>query len=127
MISEPSGTNTAIPSLKNWTFDLILLAVYLAVFHIWMWMDRTYIVGSGIIVVVILLIAVHRFNADGYFINRWELSWRFLVILDILLETVLPVDHDHYGFYFCALAFALFIGWYRVKMLRVQLDSTRSP
>ncbi len=103
---------------QQWSFSLTLGVVYLAVFHLWMVVSREAIVLSG--VAVALLLAAGLVVKRKYFLNRWDVFFHALVIADIFLEAMLIPVHDHYGFYFCAAGFALLVGGYRVRLIRVK-------
>ena len=97
----------------TWKFSLLLLVAYLATFHLWLHLDRGWIVGSGIGISILLSGALVRFNNARYFVNNYDLFWHGIVIVDILLESILIAEHNHYYFYLCAIAFAFVVGGYR--------------
>ena len=99
-----------------WSFSICLGAAYLAVFHLWMGLSREWIVFSG--VAAALLLAAGLVAKRNYFLNRWDLIFHALVIADIFLEAILIPVHDHYGFYFCAVGFAVAVGGYRANLIR---------
>ena len=104
--------------LHQWSFSIGLGAVYLAIFHLWMVMSREGIVFSGMAAALLLTagLAVKR----KYFLNRWDLFFHALVVTDIFLEAILIPIHDHYGFYYCAIGFALVVGGYRARLIRAK-------
>ncbi len=106
--------------MKKWSFSLILLVVYVLTFHLWMHLDRKAIMISGIVISWILTGMLMVYNRRLYFVNRLDCCFHFAVILDLILEAVLPLNHDHFGFYFCALGFALVIGGYRQAHLKTK-------
>lgn len=101
----------------NW-FGLLLMVSYLAVFHLWMHLDRPGILLSASITVGMLLWLQLRAFRSGYFHNRWDVAVHASVILDIGLEGALIPIHDNRGFYLCALAFIVVIAWYRWNTVR---------
>ncbi len=104
--------------MKNWSFSLAMLVVYLATFHLWMHLSQSWIVVTGVTVSWVLYIVLLRMKRKGYFVNAFDFFAHFTVVLDILLEAILNLVHDHFGFYLCALAFSAVIGGYRYKKLR---------
>ena len=107
---------------KRWNFTGLLLASYLAVFHLWMVMSAGWRIASTAIVAGALLALLARAARRGWFLNRLDLGLHACVVLDIGLEGFLISVHDDFGFYFCAFGFAAVIGGYRVALLRKQLD-----
>ena len=105
------------PNEVKWTFSAAMLCGYLAVFHLWMHLDRTGIVITGLVWAVVFGAAAWRWRRSQ-FVTRMDAQAHGIVILDVVLEAVLIPVHDHYGFYWCALAFAAVIGGYRVHELR---------
>src|SRR4051812_10759591 len=101
---------------KNWSFSLLLAVVYLGIFHLWMALDRTWIILSSIGVSLglgsLFVLAVRR----RYFLNRWDAFLHSIVILDIFLEGIFIPLHDTRGFYLCALGFAVVIAGYRILL-----------
>ncbi len=113
--------------MKNWYYSIILLISYLLTFHLWMHVNLQTIKLSGIIIAICLCLFTGWSNSKGYFPNTFDLFWHCTVILDILLEAWLIKDHDHYGFYGCATAFAVIIGGYHYKKLNDNRCSTPDP
>ncbi len=103
---------------QRWSFSIAVGVAYLAVFHGWRVLPREGIIASGI--VATLLLATFMAWNRKYFLNQWDALFHALVIVDILLEALLIPVHDHYGFYFCAVAFALVVGGYRAHLLQAQ-------
>ena len=103
---------------QHWSFSIGLGAVYLAVFHLWMVMSRAGIVFSGVLAA--LLLAAGLVAKRKNFLNRWDVFFHTVVIADIFLEAILIPVHDHFGFYFCAAGFALVVGGYRARLIRVK-------
>jgi hypothetical protein len=104
--------------MKHWRFSLMLGVIYLAVFHLWMHLKGTMILWSGIaatLLSVTLFIVAER---QKYFLNTWDRLFHAAVILDIFLEALLIAVHDNYGFYWCALGFAVVLGGYRGYLRR---------
>ena len=97
----------------RWSFSLLLLAVYLATFHLWMHLGRAGLVVSGLVATVGLSALFVRASGQRYFLNHWDAFWHGAVILDVFLEAVLIPYHGDYSFYLCALAFVVVVGGYR--------------
>ncbi len=107
--------------IKQWSFSLLLGLVYLGIFHLWMILSRPVIILSGIITTLLLALVFGLAWKRNYFRNRWDGLFHALVMLDVLLEAILIPAHDHFGFYWCALGFAVVLGGYRAY-----LDSTKA-
>lgn len=103
---------------SRWSFSLQLLALYLAVFHLWRVVERPAVIVSGLAMTALLGVLFARATRTGYFLNRWDGFWHATVILDILLEATLIPAHGHVGFYLCAAAFVVVVGGYRAMLLR---------
>ena len=120
--------------MKNWCFSFTLLVIYLGTFHIWhAFHNRFVFILSGIVSVFLAFFLLHRAKKKNYFLSKVDLSIHIIVILDIAIEAFifeiakllfLPVRgdyirlfHSNLGFYFCALAFALVIYFYRRNLL----------
>ena len=119
-----SATTTLSPTLASdhrasmgwrdqWGFSVLLLAGYLATFHLWPGMQRGWIHATGSLSTALLSLAFTRAMRRGYFLNAWDALWHAAVILDVCLEGWLIARHDHLGFYLCAAAFAVVLGGYR--------------
>ena len=80
--------------------------------------SNKFVLISGLCVTFSLSIFILWTQRHGYFANLFDMAWHGFIILDILLETVMVKDHDHYGFYLCALAFSVVVGWYHHKKLK---------
>ncbi|MEO8427552.1 MAG: hypothetical protein ABI651_10625 [Verrucomicrobiota bacterium] len=107
-------------NMKKWSFSLLLGAVYLGVFHFWTFSDRIGVILSGLLATLVLGIAFAFALKRRYFLNRWDALLHAAVILDIFLEAIFIKIHDHFGFYLCAVAFAIVGGGYRVYLDRVK-------
>ena len=103
--------------LERWWVSLTLLGAYLATFQLWMTLSRPLILACGFAGVLALSLLLIWGVRTGYFVNRWDAFGHGMVVADLALEAVLIREHDHRGFYFCALAFALVVGGYRWGML----------
>ncbi|MCI0534333.1 MAG: hypothetical protein L0Z50_03815 [Verrucomicrobiales bacterium] len=108
--------------MKRWRFSLILGVIYLAVFHLWMHVDRRTIFLTGLIATALASGLFLWAEHGKYFLNNWDRLFHAAVIFDILLEGLLIPGHDHYGFYLCAIAFAIVLGGYRAWHLRAQKE-----
>ena len=104
--------------MRRWGFSLLLGIVYLAIFHLWMFVGRPWIMMSALTATLVLSLVFARAREKGYFFNGWDQFFHAAVILDILLEGLLIPVHEHYGFYLCALAFAAVLGGYRFYLLK---------
>ncbi|MGB0580666.1 MAG: hypothetical protein ACPGVU_13255 [Limisphaerales bacterium] len=99
--------------MKRWSYSLMLLVMYLAVFHAWMHLSRTGIIQSGVVVTIIAMLLFLNHRSRGYFRDGWDQFAHGAVILDILLEAIFIPYHDDLGFYWCASGFAIVIVGYR--------------
>jgi len=100
--------------LRNWWFSLLLLVVYLGLFHFWHLTGNFALnaaVGLGVVGLMSVVIALAI--AQGYFRNPTDAVAHAVVLVDLVLEAMFVYSHEHYGFYLCAIAFALVIGGYR--------------
>ena len=77
-------------------------------------LDRVGVVLCGITTTLALFVGLIIAQKKHYFRNKFDLFFHATVVIDLLLEAVIIIDHNHYGFYLCALAFTLVIGGYRV-------------
>ena len=109
--------------IKHWSFSLVLGAIYLLVFNLWLVLSHGWIVASGIAATLALLVLFALAARRRYFINFWDGLLHFVVIIDVLLEAIFIPIHHATGFYLCALAFAIVIAGYRVYARRRQLPS----
>ncbi len=100
--------------LAKWSFTLVLMLLYVLMFHLWLHVNRHWTILSAGIVTVVLNAGFAWAAKRRYFVNRWDLAFHALVILDILIEGLFIEVHDHYGFYFCALGFAILLAGYRL-------------
>jgi hypothetical protein len=119
--------------VKNWWFSLLMLVAYVGIFHYWTALPEeppmllevagitipasTSIFQISGLIWVIVFLAIMAAKPE-YFINRYDMMWHGLVVLDIMLEAVFVVTHDHYGFYLCAIAFAASVGGYRAWAMK---------
>jgi hypothetical protein len=111
--------NSRIQSfIDRWSYSLILGASYLAIFNFWKLVERTGTIVSGLLACALLTWRFSTSVRRGYFTNGWDALLHVMVILDILLEATLIPAHQTIGFYWCALAFAVVIGGYRLWQLR---------
>lgn len=101
----------------RWWFSITLLLVYLAVFHLWLGLERAGILASGAVATVGLAVLFRRALVTGCFVNRWDAFAHAVVIGDLALEAGLVREHDDFGFYLCALGFAAVVGAYRAAVL----------
>lgn len=102
--------------MARWHYSLVLLVAYPGVFHTWIYASsRTAVAVIGISACAALVL--YMLLVPHYFANGMDRLAHGMVILDLLLEALLPVIHDHYGFYLCALAFAAIVGGHRAWVL----------
>jgi hypothetical protein len=125
-------TNTLEPlrpgtELERWWMSLTFLGAYLATFQWWMVAGRPLILVTGFAVVAVLSMLIVWGVRSRYFVNRWDAFGHAMVVADLALEAVLIREHDHRGFYFCALAFAVVVGGYRWGMLRQRQQRHPEP
>lgn len=99
--------------MSRWSFSLILLVVYVATFQSWTVLSGPWVVASGVLISMMLLVGGWRQWRRGYFANGWDAAGHASVALDILVESILIRHHDNLGFYLCAAAFVLVVGGYR--------------
>ena len=100
----------------RWHYSLVMLVAHLGIFQAWMYTpSRTVIAVTGVSVCAALVL--YMLLVPHYFANGMDRLAHGMVILDLLLEALLPVIHDHYGFYLCALAFAAIVGGHRAWVL----------
>ena len=95
---------------RQWLFTIFLFAIYISVFHMWRFLNGQWILVTGLFAAAVLggiLVALGR----DYFVNLWDRLLHAVVILDILLESFFE---DHFGFYWCAVGFAVLIVGYRL-------------
>ena len=113
--------------MKHWSFSLFLAAVYLVTFLLWSYLATfgpwsfsasSGVAVSGLVATAILLWGFARAAKQGYFLNRCDGLLHAVVISDVFLEAILPLDHAYRDFYLCAAAFAVVIGAYRAYLLR---------
>ena len=112
--------------VERWGYSLLLLAGYLAVFHLWFGSGRPWIVATGLVSAGGMAWGFMWAVGRSYFLNRWDALGHSLVILDVVLEAFLIREHDHLGFYLCAAAFALVLGGYRAWLWRGIVDVDRA-
>lgn len=103
--------------MKRWWFSLVLLAGYLATFHLWLLVPSQSAALTGVAATWALAFIGWRAKMTGYFVNLWDRLFHGLVILDVLLEAYIPL-HEDYGFYACAAGFAATVGSYRAWAIR---------
>ncbi len=94
----------------RWDFSLFLGVTYLAVFHAWLVLNAAAVLGCA--VAATLWMVLRRSQRAGYFFNVWDKRFHEVVIVDLLLESFIPL-HEGYGFYWCAASFAAVVGGYR--------------
>ena len=107
--------------MKTWQFSLWLLIGYIAIFQLWLGADRSFIVASGSLWCLAYGVWILVLQRREYFLNRLDYFAHWVVILDVLLEALLLEEHNHLGFWLCALAFAAVIGGYRWKVMKRSL------
>ena len=82
------------------------------------------IVLSGIFITLTLIALLLWASSRNYFCNGYDMTWHLLVIADVFLEAIFIKNYDHYGFYFCALAFSAVVGGYHYKQLKKACNDT---
>ena len=103
--------------MKRWWFSLVLLAGYLATFHLWLRIPEALVPLTGVVATCVLASVGWRALLAAYFVNRWDRLFHAIVILDVLVEAFIPL-HEGHGFYGCAAGFALTVGGYRSWAVR---------
>lgn len=103
---------------QHWNYSLVLLAAYLGTFHLWLHLDKTGVLVSGLLIALVLGVISLFAALQGYFANRVDFIAHSVVLVDIVLEATLIPLHQGLSFYGCAVAFALVIGAYRSWCLR---------
>ena len=111
------------PARLRWWYTVALMAVYLGTFHIWKPFPWAGAAFFGIIVACGLMAGALDAHRRGYFVNKYDGFFHGVVILDIVLEGMLVPMHVGHGFLWCALAFVVVIGGYRIEAWR----EVRSP
>lgn len=106
--------------VRNWWFSVLMLIAYIAVFHLWLW-DASPLSPFISATVWAIFFAALLYAQRTYFINAWDRAFHAIVIIDVLVESLIPF-HSGYGFYLCAAAFAIVIGGYRYYLLRPKQD-----
>lgn len=102
----------------KWSFSLILLTAYVAIFQLWLRVGPPWVKVSAILLSLALTLLLLRCHKTGYFANRWDLLIHASIILDILAEGLFLHWHEDHGFYLCAAAFAGLVFSYRGWLLR---------
>ena len=97
----------------RWWFSVVLMAAYLGAFHVWQVLPRAGVVATGVAISLALIAAGLAAARQGCFHNGWDALFHLSVIVDLFLEAVLIRVHEGYGFYFCAMGFAVVLTGYR--------------
>lgn len=97
---------------RDWSYSVLLLVAYIAVFSLWMHVPRPAVIASGLAVSAVLFFLMAVALRQRYFLNPWDLLWHAMVILDIATEAIAIPRHEGREFYLCALAFVLVVGGY---------------
>ncbi len=116
--------------MRRWWFSLGLLGVYLVVFQAWVWLDRRWVVTTGIGGALLFSGGEVAAARAAYFANSWDMLFHAAMILDLLLEAVWVNYHAGYGFYGCAAGFALVVGGYHAGAQRrrpSRVSNTTAP
>ncbi len=122
--------------MKNWSYSLALLPLYLGTFALWQsfptrWL---YVVGGAVTTLVMAALLV-RAAGRGYFAGALDLILHAIVVADVFAEgclyefcraafsagdelSVLRAVHGNFGYVGCVSAFALVIGAHRAYALR---------
>ncbi|HEY1172398.1 MAG TPA: hypothetical protein VGH19_13605 [Verrucomicrobiae bacterium] len=103
---------------RQWNFSLILLVAYLGTFHLWLRLNPSGVMASGLLMATVLSGLLWQASLRGYFANKIDLGIHASVILDIALEATIIPMHEGLTFYVCAAGFAVIIGAYRAWCLR---------
>lgn len=106
---------------SRWHFSIITGLIYILTFHLW-YISETLlqVQGIGLASALFLCVYLGKAQKNKYFRSSTEIIGYALVILDILLEAFLIYPHDHFGFYWCAFAFAAVLAPYRVSISKAK-------
>jgi len=110
----------------DWGFSVCLLIGYLLIFQLWIGADREFVTSSGVLWGLVFGVWLMVSRRNAYFVNRLDFLAHWVVVIDVLLEALLLVSHDHLGFWLCGAGFAIVIGGYRISILR-RIRGVRSP
>jgi len=127
--SQRMGTTMSIAERKvRWWYTVVMLAVYLGVFHLWQPFPRGGAALFGLVVAFALFTGAVEAKRRGYFVNRFDFGFHLVVVVDLVLEALLVPVHAGHGFYGCAAAFGVVLSGYRVKVWREQrVEPTLEP
>ena len=112
-------TRPSRAGFREFDVTLLFLVAYVALFHLWGRLDKSWVVASGILASALLgAVIVFLGRRSTYFLNGWDQLFHGFVVLDLLLEAIFVGTPEHLGFYGCAVGFGLVIGGYRFALLR---------
>jgi hypothetical protein len=122
--------------MKNWSFSLALIPLYLGTFALWQnFPSRWLFVAGGIVTTLTMALLIIWAARRRYFAGKLDLILHAIVALDVFAEgclyefcrgtfgageelTVLRAVHGNFGYVACAATFALVIGLHRFYALR---------
>jgi hypothetical protein len=105
---------------RDWHYGILLIAGYITLFQAWLWLDRGWVVSSGLIGAAVLSAMLASGLRRGYFANRWDLFFHASVIADLVVESVLIPQHQGREFLWCAVGFVVVVGGYRLRQLHAK-------
>ena len=123
--------------MKNWSYSLSVLAIYIATFLLWQqFPSRVSFLFGGIISAALMLGGMLWALRIRYFVDKADVCLHALVIVDVLVEgslyevarlagyvasgetELLNTLHSANTFYGCALGFALVLGLHRWRVMK---------
>jgi hypothetical protein len=122
--------------MKNWSYSLAFIPLYLATFALWQhFPSRWLFVAGGAVTTLAMALLIVRAGWRGYFAGKLDLILHAVVAADVFAEgclyelcravfgageelAVLRAVHGNFGYVACAAAFALVIGAHRAYALR---------
>lgn len=116
----------------RWSYSFWMLFSYVVLFLAWYeFPSRVMFLISGFAVLAGLVASLWKVRSTGYFVDKVDQRLHWLVIADVLFETIsfeafklfqpfadVELFHRNTHFFGCASAFALLIGSYRLFAAR---------
>jgi hypothetical protein len=106
--------NANSTAMNRWSYSLLLLGSYVAVFEAWLVLSPAGVVASTVAATLALVVLERHFARLNYFRNGWDRFIHAAVIGDLALEGLWIRWHEGRSFHLCAAAFALVILGYRL-------------
>src|SRR5437764_7217439 len=122
--------------MKNWSFSLALIPLYLITFALWQYFpSRWLFVVGGAVTTLAMALLIAWAARRRYFAGKLDLILHCIVAADVFAEgclyefcratfgageelAVLRAVHGNFGYVACAATFALVIGLHRAYALR---------